>query len=262
MKFTCKKRNNRGDKKKLLGAGILFVLALFGFLVFKPIIARAEAKYLHATIKADNGEIDFSPGIDNAVADFSYTRSGSYGATSVIYDAKIAVNDLSSAESDVKKLTISLPLGMAWVDDASEDKNLRTQLDTSKGVNGIEKTSIDHEAVLGWTFADSGSRTYYMSDGTDAVTVNIKVRLDTVVDLTYIEDAITATLDLSNYSETAKVDVNAPTNESVGGAFFKGSFDHYVKAGTVYDGNENCLLQGISSKRILCRILQLPLRCL
>ena len=239
MKFTYKKRNNRGDKKKLLSVGILFVLALFGFLVFKPIIARAEAKYLHATIKADNGEIDFSPGIDNAVADFSYTRSGSYGATSVIYDAKIAVNDLSSAESDVKKLTISLPLGMAWVDDASEDKNLRTQLDTSKGVNGIEKTSIDHEAVLGWTFADSGSRTYYMSDGTDAVTVNIKVRLDTVVDLTYIEDAITATLDLSDYSETAKVNVNAPTNESVGGAFFKGSFDHYVKAGTVYDGNEN-----------------------
>ena len=238
MSFTHKRKNTGKNRNRIFGAGILLALFLLSFFVLKPMIASAEAKYLHATITADNGEVDFSPGIDDAVAKFSYIRSGAFGATSNIYSAKISLKNLPAAGTTVKKLEINLPLGMSWVDDASADKNLQTQLDASKGMNGIEKTAVGQAKVLDYTFKDSGKRTYYLLPGTESIAANIKVRLDTYVDLGYIENAIEASLTVDDYMETAKLDVNAPDNENIGGRFYTQNYTYYVKAGSYYGGTE------------------------
>ena len=239
MSFTRKRKITGKNRNGILKAGILAAFILLSLFVVKPMIAGAEAKYLRATITADNGEIDFSPGIDDAVANFSYVRSGGFGAVSNIYDAKISIKNLPASGTTVKKLEIDLPIGMSWVDDASADKNLQTQMDASKGTNGIEKKAVDQTPVLGYNFASSGKRTYYMQPGTESIAVNIKVRMDTHVDIGYIEDAIKATLTVDDYSETAKVDVNAPTNASASGRHYNANFSYYVKAGTYYSGNES-----------------------
>lgn len=124
MSFTHKRKITGKNRNRIFGAGILLALFLLSFFILKPMIASAEAKYLHATITADNGEVDFSPGIDDAVANFSYVRSGGFGAVSNIYDAKISIKNLPASGTTVKKLEIDLPIGMSWVDDASADKNL------------------------------------------------------------------------------------------------------------------------------------------
>ncbi|MCQ2571284.1 MAG: MucBP domain-containing protein [Candidatus Saccharibacteria bacterium] len=225
--------------KKVFKAAFVTVLSLaflYG-LIFKSMFAGAEALYLSGVVYDDNGEALFAAE-GNSAAEFSYVRSGSFGATSKIYDAKIRVSDLPASGVSEKKLTISLPVGMAWVDDASADKNLKTQLDTSKGANGIEKKSVDQAPVMGYKFADSGERSYYMLAGTESMAVNFKVRLDTAVDLKYITDAIVAKLSLDNYSESIKIDVNAPTNESANGRFYTPTYTYYVTPGSVYDGNE------------------------
>ena len=239
MSFTHKIKNIGKNKDKIIKVGILSAFLLFGFgLALKPVFVGAESLYLRASIMDDNGVVDFSPGIDDAVARFSYVRSGAFGATSNIYDAKITLRGLPAAGTTVKKLEIDLPLGMSWVDDASADKNLQSQMDTTKGTNGIEKTAVDQEKVLDYTFKDSGKRTYYMLPGTESIAVNIKVRMDTYVDIGYIEDAIKATLTVDDYTEVAKLDVDAYKNDSAGGKFYNANYTYYVKAGDYYGGNE------------------------
>ena len=239
MSFTHKIKNIGKNKDKIAKAGILpvFCVLIFVF-VLQPMIAGAEPAYMRASITADNGDVDFSPGIDDAVADFSYVRSGAFGAASNIYDAKISLNGLPAAGTTIKKLEISLPIGMAWVDDAKDDKNLQTQLDASKGSNGIEKIAVEQEKVLDYTFANSGKRVYYMQAGTESIAVNIKVRMDTLVDIGYIEDAIKATLTVDEHTEVASLNVNALKNDSIGGRFYNNNYTYYVKAGTYYGGNE------------------------
>ncbi len=235
----ARRRARRSDttKRRLVGGSIFAVIC--GFLVYTfaivPIFATADAQYLSGLVVADNGEVTFASGNP---ADFSFVRNGAFGATSKIYDAKIVVRDLPSSGVAEKKLTIALPLGMNWVDDASADKNLQSQLDASKGNNGVEKIAANQEPVLGYTFSGAGARTYYMLTGTQSVTVNIKVSLDTALDLGYITDAIKATLTLDDYEESIAIDVNAPLNASAPGKFHQPNYTYFVSAGSTYSTNE------------------------
>lgn len=199
--------------------------------------SSADSRYMTATLIGDNGSIDFSPGIDNAVATFSYNRAaGNNLSDSNIYNAKIALVNLPAGE---KRLIINLPAGMAWVDDGSTDENLLTQLDEDACDGGIKSTPLDLAPILGYAYPNSGSRIYCLSDGASAVAANIKVKVDSTIETNYIEDALMADLQVNGKSvETASVDVNVPDSASTGGRFYQTSKTIYVKSGSTHQSYE------------------------
>ncbi len=220
---------------------VCFVTALYARFI-RPLFSHAsgEFQYMSAVITDDNGEVDFSPDIQDAVADFSYSKTGNHIASSNIYDVKIILNNLP-VDIEQKKLSVTLPVGMVWVDDASHDLNLLAQLDSAKGTNGIEAIALDQEAVLGYNFDSSGTRIYNIIDGSVALTLNLKVRVDSNVNLGYIQDAIVARVEVGNSSEEAHLDVNVPGGASIGGMFASANPTIYVGAGSTYTLNKDYL---------------------
>ena len=235
---SIRRRRSKKLKSAIFGALAVIILAAISYAnIINPLFSRAATAYMTATIIDDNGEIDFSPGIDDAVANFSFTKSGSYGASSKIYDVKISLRDMPS---DVdKKLQITLPVGMYWQDDGANDANLSSQLDVSRGKNGIESAPVDAQPVLGYEYPNSGSRVYYFAPGSVALVVNLKVKVDSVIDIGYIEDAIKADFYTNDtITETARIDVNVPDGLSKGGRFYTASRKLYVKSGETYQTND------------------------
>ena len=218
------------QKKILLAAfSLIFVATLSYITVINPLFSHAEARYMTATITDDNGTVDFSPGINNAEAKFTFVRTGCCGSDSNTYDAKIILRDLPSGS---KQLKVELPAGMSWVDDGGSDNNLISQLDSSKGENGIGKEATSHAAVKNYTFPKAGSRIYYIQDGAIALTVNIKIKADAAVVASRIDNAVRAELILNgSTSETAELDVNVPQAASAGGFFYNNNSTIYVKPG-------------------------------
>lgn len=221
--------------------GALLSIAFITFIyinIVNPLFSHAESQYMTATVTDDNGEVDFSPGINDAGATFSYTRVGSFGADSQIYDAKITLQELP-VDGTSKKLAITLPIGMVWVDDGSSSENLLSQLDASRGENGVEKIAIDHEPVKGHTFSGAGTRVYYFTEGASALTVSFKVKADNAVNTDVIRDAITAKLYIDDRDvEDAKLNVNIPTGLSTSGRFYR-SITLYAMQGQDYQSDTN-----------------------
>ena len=228
----------RAKNKKRLFLAILSISLVFaGLLVFVQSRTFANSTYMTAMITGDNGEVDFSPGISDAVVDFSYKKNGSNGVISKIYDAKITLRNLP--EDIEKHLNVTLPIGMYWEDDAKNDNYLLSQLDMSKGTNGIDKTPVSNEPVLGYNYPNSGTRTYYFQRGTSAVTISIKVKADHVLDMGYIEDAIVADLYVGDEKvESAATDVSVPNGVTISGAFYSGGQTIYVNPGAVYQSDQ------------------------
>ena len=214
---------------------VLLLTTVFAVNVVNLRNSRAAAVFMTATITDDNGVVDFSQGIDNAVAKFSYVDVGAASADSKIYDAKIALKDLPVG---VKDLSIELPIGMVWVDDGASDQNLSAQIDANRS-GGIEKVALSHEKVLDYDFKNSGGRIYHLAEGTSAVSVNIKVKADSIVNTGYIEDALLVKLFVDNSEiETARVDVNVPSGVSTGGKYHVSSRKIYVMPGTTHQSYE------------------------
>lgn len=238
MKLIRKKTKVKNKYTAIVAVICICLATAFYTTIIRPQLSHAEARYMTATITGENGEVDFSPGISDAVVDFRYIKSGSHAADSKIYDAKITLNGLP-VTSGQKEVLISLPVGMSWVDDASGDQNLLSQLDTSKGTSGVEKVALDHTSVLGYTFPNSGTRIYYLAEGSKAVTINIKVRADNKVCLGYIDNGIVAKANIGDESEESSVDINVPTGMSTGGLFVTSNPVNYVGAGSTFSLNKN-----------------------
>ena len=235
---SIRRRCSKKLKSAIFGALAVIILATISYVnIINPLFSHAATTYMTATIIDDNGEIDFSPGIDDAVANFSFTKSGTYGASSKIYDVKISLRDMPSNVD--KKLQITLPVGMYWQDDGANDANLSSQLDVNRGKNGIESVPVDAQPVLGYEYPNSGSRIYYFAPGSVALVVNLKVKVDSVIDIGYIEDAIKADFYTNGtITETARIDVNVPDGLSKGGRFYTASRKLYVKSGETYQTND------------------------
>ena len=203
-----------------------------------PQSSHAESLYMTATVEDDNGTVDFSPGTSGAVAEFSYVEVGQYGANSKNYDVKITLQSLPVGN---KKLSVKLPIGMIWVDDGSSDSNLRSQLDENICNGGLQTIAVDQEPVLGYTFSKTSTKLYCFNEGTSAVTLNLKVKADSALDINFIENAIVADVIIDDQiKETASININVPSGESQGGYFYTSSRTIYVKAGTThqsYEGN-------------------------
>ncbi len=217
---------------------ILGLVAFGGFLLPKIRQAFAAGTYMTATLTDDSGTVDFSPGIDDAVAQFSFKRSGTNGSISKIYDAKIILRNLP--ENHDKQLNVTLPVGMYWQDDGSSDSYLSTQLDTSKGARGINKIAVTDTPILGYNYPNSGTREYFLQRGTSAITLNFKIRADWVIDLDYIENAVLAQLFIDGEeAERAHIDVNDPDGRNTGGKFYSSNNRMYVNAGSTYQSDYN-----------------------
>ena len=163
-----------------LGFLALVTVATVAYInLVNPLFSQAASSYMTATITDDNGTVDFSPGNNNAVATFSYMKVGSSTSDSKIYSVKITLTNLPTGKS--KSLKVTLPIGMAWVDDASGDNNLVSQLESP---NGITSESLNVAPVLGYTFNRSGSRIYHILDSKPAIVVNIQVKADRSISLT------------------------------------------------------------------------------
>ena len=238
MRSIRRARNWRFYRSFFFAFVAIFCVSAVYFGIIRPFTTRATAVYMSATIEADNGTVDFSPGADNPEAAMSWVKYGAFGMTPKVYDAKVSLHDLPALGVNEKSLTINLPIGMSWVDDASGDANLLSQLDSSCGTNGIEKTTIEHEPVLGYAFSTSGSRKYCLASGAEALSISFKVKVDSVIDLGYINDAIVATLKLDDFEETARLSVNDPAGASTPGIYFSGSFSKYIVPGSTYAGAE------------------------
>lgn len=231
-------RHDKKLKSVVFGALAAIILATLSYVnIINPLFSRAATSYMRATIIGDNGEVNFTPGIDNAVADFSFVKYGDNGASSQIYDVKISLRDMPN---DVdKKLQVTLPVGMYWQDDGASDTNLSSQLDVSRGKNGIESLPVDAEPVLGYNYPNSGSRIYYFAPGSVALAINLKVKVDSVIDTSYIEDAIKSEFYIGDtVIETAHVDVSVPDGLSTEGRFYIASRNLYVKSGETFQTNE------------------------
>ena len=238
MKSIRKKTIIRNKRfSSLVAICVAFVAVLFT-VVAHPQFSHAESHYMSAVITGDNGDVDFSPGQNDAVVKFSYVKTAAHSADSKIYDAKITLNNLPVTTGQ-KKVSVTLPVGMIWVDDASGDQNLLSQLDASKGNNGVEVVALDQAPVLKYTFPNSGTRVYHLSEGSKAVTINIKVSADSMVNLGHIEDAIVVSLDADSEHEEASVDVNVPTGASIGGLFALPNPTNYVGAGSTFSANKD-----------------------
>ena len=138
-------------------AAAAFVICMFS--------AQAlAAASLTAVISADNGAVDFSPGASSPVANLSYSSNASQ-----IYTVTITPVSMSTSAAS-KVLTITLPPGMRWVDDASGDTNVTDKLSGSV-VNGPK-------TVVGSTTLGDGSRTYTFQSMADTVSVQIQVAMD------------------------------------------------------------------------------------
>ncbi|MBR3131461.1 MucBP domain-containing protein [Candidatus Saccharibacteria bacterium] len=238
MKSIHKKPKIKSKYAVLFVAVCICIATAIYTTFIRPQFSHAESQYMSAIINGEDGEVDFSPGINDAIVNFSYIKTGSHIAASKIYDAKITLNNLPITDGQ-KKMSISLPVGMSWVDDAANDQNLLSQLNTSKGTNGIETIALDQEPVLGYTFAESGTRVYYFTEGSKAITINIKVKADNVINLGYIKDAIVVKTYIDNELEEASVDVNVPTGVSIGGQFATSTPTNYVGAGSTFSVNKD-----------------------
>jgi hypothetical protein len=229
---------DRKIRTVVFGFWAAIVLATFSYVVINPFFSYADAKYLSASVVDDSGAtVYFSPGIEDATATFSLQKTGGSAGDSKIYDAKIVASNMPLNVSG-KKIEISLPVGMIWVDDASSNADLKSQLDLSKGNNGIEKVGVD-KTVLGYNFPYSGSRIYYIADGAVALAINVRVKVDVRVYATEIESAIKAKITVGNETEEGHLKVNVPTNYSTGGNFVSGSLNRYVKADNDYTSDFN-----------------------
>lgn len=198
--------------------------------------ALAATTYMTASIDSDDGMVDFSPGIDDAVANFSYRKNGTVGSISNIYDAKIVLQNLP--EDRAKRLSVHLPVGMYWQDDGSSDNYILSQLDVSYGTSGIVKTPVSDAPIMGYNYPNSGTRDYYLQKGTEAITLNIKIRVDWQLDLAYVSDAVIARLYIDDAElEMAHVDVNTPSGLSAGGTFYNTSNRMYVNPGATFQAD-------------------------
>ena len=178
---TIRRNMLKRQRRVFLAVFSLILVATLSYIVvINPLFSYAESQYMTATIVDDDGTVDFSPGIDGAVADMSFSNDGDWSEKTNVYDLKITLNNLPIGE---KKLETIVSAGMVWIDDGASDENLRAQLDSEKYENGIQKTELAHEPILNYTFPNSGSRTYYLAEGVTAVTFNLKIGVDTQVDL-------------------------------------------------------------------------------
>ena len=201
-----------------------------------PLFSQAASSYMMATITDDNSTVDFSPGNNNVTATFSYMKVSSSTSDSKIYSAKIILTNLPTGKS--KTLKVTLPMGMVWVDDASGDGNLASQLESP---DGITSESLNVSPVLGYTFSNSGSRIYHILESSTALTVNIQVKADRTISLTEINDAIKATLSISGESDTIATlsKVSVPTGATTPGNYHGSNRTLYVSRGIDYQTNEN-----------------------
>lgn len=214
----------------------LVVLSLVCVRIFNSAFLYADSRHLTATISGENGSVNFSPGVNNAVVDFKYVKSGSYASDSKTYDAKIVIRDMPVNKAN-KELSIMLPIGMAWVDDASGDENVLSQLDVNNH-GGVETVNIGQTA-LDYNFPNSGKRIYHIMDDALSLTLNIKVKADKSVDLGYITNAITVQLSYDGFSESGKVDVNVPTGLAQPGRFAVTTRTKYVTPGETFSRDED-----------------------
>ncbi len=230
---SIRRKINKKNKIILIGLIGAIILATFCYTRFiNPLSTRAEAVYMTATITDDNGTVDFSPGINDAVAEMSYSKADVNSAETKLYDVKIKIVDLPANVTE-KKVSISLPVGMLWVDDASNDENLLTQIDN------IETIPVGQEAVLGYRFNNSGTKVYHISDNAIALAINVKVRADKMVAVGYIADAIKAELQIGDTKEVASVDVNIPQGYPANGRFATTTSTIYVAAGDEFSENRD-----------------------
>jgi hypothetical protein len=223
-------------RKRALAASIALAIICGAFLLIKIHNSYAESTYMSASVSSDDGQVDFSPGITDAVANFSYKKSGTNGSISNIYDAKITLRNLP--EDATKHLSVYLPVGMYWQDDGSNDNYLKSQLDANVGSGGIVKTAVSDAPIMNYAYPNSGTRDYYFQDGTEAVVLSFKIRADWQMDMSYIADAIVASLYIDDtVVEQAEVDVNIPTGASIGGSFYSSSNRIYVNPGADYQSD-------------------------
>ena len=235
---TIRRNMFKRQSRMFLAVFSLIIVATLSYIVvINPLFSYAESQYMTATIVDDNGTVDFSSGIDGAVADMSFSNDGAWSVKTNVYDLKITLNNLPMGE---KKLETIVSAGMVWIDDGASDENLRAQLDSEKYENGIQKTELAHEPILNYTFPNSGSRTYYLAEGVTAVTFNLKIGVDTQVDLDSVTDAFLANLYINDVkSESAHLSVSAPQGRNSGGRFSNVSQHIYVKSGETHQSYEN-----------------------
>ena len=235
---TIRRSMFRHQRRMFLAVFSLILVATLSYIVvINPLFSYAESQYMTATIVDDNGTVDFSPGIDGAVADMSFSNDGAWSVKTNVYDLKITLNNLPMGE---KKLETIVSAGMVWIDDGASDENLRAQLNPEKYENGIQKTELAHEPILNYTFPNSGSRTYYLAEGVTAVTFNLKIGVDTLIDLDSVTDAFLANLYINDVKgESAHLSVSAPQGRNPGGCFNKTSQHIYVKSGETHQSYEN-----------------------
>jgi len=235
---SIRKRVFKRQRQLLLSLFALVSVLTFAYVtVINPLFSSAASQYMAATFIDDNGNVDFSPGVEGAIANMKYVHSGSNSSDSDVYDVKITLRNLP--ENQDKKLSILLSAGMSWVDDASNDKNLKTQLDTSKGTNGVEKIALDHEPVKGYAFGSAGTRLYHIASGASALTVSVKVKADKYIDLSAISDAVQASLLINDeLVERAKISASIPSAVSGKGTFHASNRTIYVPAGTEFKDND------------------------
>ena len=174
-------RFNREQLKVVVFLFINITLITGLFFVVMPFLTHAESSYMTAIVVDDDGEVNFSPNISGAVANFSYEKSGEWGFDSKNYSVKISLQNLPVGEGLEKLVRITLPVGMVWVDDASSDGNLLQSLDSSIDDDGIEDVALEVEPVLNYTFSGSGSRIYHITSGTSALAINVIVKADKAI---------------------------------------------------------------------------------
>ncbi|MBR6168648.1 MucBP domain-containing protein [Candidatus Saccharibacteria bacterium] len=230
---SIRKKVGAKMRKLVFGAFALIVLSTIAYIgIINPLFSHAASQYISAVITDDNGSVDFSPSVENALANFSYIKNGDRNADSKIYDVKIAIRNLPIS---TKKVVIKLPVGMIWVDDGASDENLRSQLNSSMGTNGIETTALEDAPILNYNYPDSGYRTYYLSEGTQAVTLNMKVKADMLIDMDYIENAIEAKLFIGETeAEAAHLNVSVPNGRRTSGKFYQSNYNIYVLKGETH----------------------------
>ena len=233
-----KRKNGFFRGARLVFAILALILASSALYVtvIRPHFTRAAAQYMSALVTGDNDtQADFTPGINDATFNMSYIKYSSTSADSQIYSAKVSLRELPAGD---KRLVIHLPAGVSWVDDGANDNHLRSQLDTSRGTNGVEKVALDHAKILGYAFPNSGDRVYYLSDGASDLTVSFKIKADSVVGLTHIDKAIEASLYFdNNLVENAYVATEIDGAASMPGKFYNNGSTLYVAKGATYQSN-------------------------
>lgn len=149
---------------------------------------------IEAWITDDSGsQVQFGSAESHPVtANMKYILYGSANLSSQSYSATVVLKNMNTGAGLDKYATITLPEGMAWVNDGSGDTAVQSHLDTTKGTNGVSVVNAPYGP--GNIYVGGGTRTYYFSDSTETVSIPIVVRPYSRVFTQNISDAIQISL--------------------------------------------------------------------